>query len=252
MRRFPRLTPILVYATPVLSLNGAYLFNRSNRAGYDAVSNSIYIAEALVTLVAVSVGLIYAALTVRGQIERAQLSWMAAGLLYFMLLGVGGWMVLFFGEQTVLGGTLSTIGWFMLPLCLGIAITRYRLFDIDVIIRRTLVYSLLTLTLGATYLVSVVALQALFVQLTGQQSALAVVASTLAIAALFGPLRRRVQALIDRRFFRKKYDARQVLEAFAARAQAEADLDALAADLLATVDETLKPERVTVWVRREP
>lgn len=121
---------------------------------------------------------------------------------------------------------------------------------IDVLIRRTLVYAVVTGVLVAVYPSVVVALQALFAWLTGQTSTLAVVASTLAIAALFGPLRRRVQVFIDRRFFRRKYDARLVLSQFAARAQREADLDALSADLLATVDETLKPEQVRLWLVR--
>jgi hypothetical protein len=108
----------------------------------------------------------------------------------------------------------------------------------------------LTLALGVVYFGSIVALQALFVQLTGQESALAVVASTLAIAALFGPLRRRVQAFIDRRFFRTRYDARLVLEQFARRVQGEADFDTVANDIRATVQETLEPEQVQIWLRR--
>ena len=138
----------------------------------------------------------------------------------------------------------------LVPAAIGVAILRYRLWDIDVIIRRTLAYAVVTGVLGALYLGGVVTLQALFVRLTGQESALAVVASTLAIAALFRPLRARVQRLIDRRFDRTRYDARLVLERFAARAQREAELDPLAADLLATVDEALKPEHVTLWMRR--
>jgi len=109
----------------------------------------------------------------------------------------------------------------------------------------------LTVALGTVYLVSVVALQALFVWLTGQASTLAVVASTLAIAALFQPLRQRVQALIDRRFFRKKYDARLVLAQFAVRAQQDADLDALAADILTTVQEALEPEGAQLWLANQ-
>jgi hypothetical protein len=140
--------------------------------------------------------------------------------------------------------------WLGLPVVLGLAIFKYRLYDIDIIIRKSLVYTALTLSLGAVYLLSVVTLQAIFVQLTGQTSTLAVVASTLGIAALFGPLRTRVQAFIDRRFFRKKYDTQQVLAQFAQRAQQEADLDALSADVIATVQETLEPEVVKLWLVR--
>ena len=140
----------------------------------------------------------------------------------------------------------------LVAVAAGVAILRHHLFDIDLIIRRTLLYAVVSATLGAIYFGGVVALQALFVQLTGQQSTLAVVASTLLIAALFGPLRRGVQGLIDRRFDRTRYDARLVLTQFAARAQREAELDTLSADLLATVDETLKPEQVTLWLARKP
>jgi hypothetical protein len=140
--------------------------------------------------------------------------------------------------------------WLGLPVVLGLAIFKYRLYDIDIIIRKSLVYTALTLTLGATYLLSIITLQAIFVELTGQTSTLAVVASTLGIAALFGPLRTRVQAFIDRRFFRKKYDAQQVLVQFAARTQQEADLDALSSDVITTVQETLEPEEVKLWLVR--
>jgi hypothetical protein len=138
--------------------------------------------------------------------------------------------------------------WLGLPVVLGLAIFKYRLYDIDIIIRRTLVYALLTLSLGATYLIGVVLLQTIFVRLTGQESTLAVVVSTLVIAALFQPLRARVQAFIDRRFFRKKYDAQQVLAQFAQRAQQESDLDLLSRDVLATVQDTLEPEGVKLWL----
>jgi hypothetical protein len=138
----------------------------------------------------------------------------------------------------------------IVPAAIGIAILRYRLWDIDVIIRRTLAYAIVSATLAAFYLFSVVGLQALFVRLTGQESTLAVVGATLAAAALFQPLRGAVQRQIDRRFFRTRYDARMVLEAFADRAQRSTELDVLAADLLATVDETLKPERGRLWLTR--
>jgi hypothetical protein len=145
---------------------------------------------------------------------------------------------------------LQALSAVLVAVAAGVAILRHHLFDIDLIIRRTLVYAVVTTTLGAIYLVAVVALQTLFVRLTGQESALAVVASTLAVAALFQPLRRRVQATVDRRFDRSRYDARLVLAQFTARAQREADLDTVSADLLATVDETLKPEQVTLWLAR--
>jgi hypothetical protein len=157
-----------------------------------------------------------------------------------------------FSPATSIAFIAQGLGSLLVAGAAGVAILRHHLFDIDLIIRRTLVYSILTLMLGTTYFVGVVALQALFVRLTGQQSTLAVVASTLVIAALFGPLREGLQAVVDRRFDRSRYDARLVLEQFAARAQQQADLDTLSADLLATVDETLKPEQVTLWLARKP
>jgi hypothetical protein len=136
-----------------------------------------------------------------------------------------------------------------IPVATGIAILRYRLYDIDVLINRTLVYGSLTATLVALYFVGIVVLQRFFVLLTGQQASLAVVASTLLIAALFTPLRRRTQSFIDRRFYRRKYDARKTLEAFSVKLRDETDLEALNNELVGVVRETMQPAHISLWLR---
>ena len=136
----------------------------------------------------------------------------------------------------------------LLPTATGIAIIRYRLYQIDVIINRTLVYGLLTVALPLVYIGCVVVLQTLVTALVGG-SELAVVASTLAIAALFTPLRRRIQNLIDKRFYRRKYDAAKVLAAFGVTVRDETDLERLTAEMLRVVDETMQPEFVGLWLR---
>jgi hypothetical protein len=136
----------------------------------------------------------------------------------------------------------------------GIAVLRYRLYDIDVIINRTLVYGVLTTFLALIYFGGVAVTEAIFRELTGQerQPQLAVVVATLVIAALFNPLRRRIQAFIDRRFYRRKYDARKTLEAFSAKLRNDSDLDALSEDLAGVVMETMQPAQVSLWLHPDP
>ena len=136
-----------------------------------------------------------------------------------------------------------------IPIAVGFAVLKYRLYDIDLIINRTLVYGPLTVLLATTYFGGVIVLQYVLRTLTGQQSTLAIVASTLAIAALFNPLRSRIQDLVDRRFYRRKYDARKTLEAFSSKLRDETNLDALSEDLVGVVRETMQPVQISLWLR---
>jgi hypothetical protein len=149
--------------------------------------------------------------------------------------------------------SVAVLGFAGVPVAIGFAVLKYRLYEIDVIINRTLVYGTLTLALALIYFGGVATVQAVFRAFTGQeqQPQLAIVVSTLVIAALFNPLRRRIQSFIDRRFFRRKYDARKTLESFSARLRDETDLEALNNELVGAVRETMQPVHVSVWLRPE-
>ncbi|CAN5850188.1 hypothetical protein BH18ACT11_BH18ACT11_24840 [soil metagenome] len=149
--------------------------------------------------------------------------------------------------------SVAVLGFAGVPVAIGFAVLKYRLYDIDIVINRTLVYGSLTAMLLALYFGGVATIQAVFRAFTGQveQPQLAVVVSTLAIAALFNPLRRRIQTFIDRRFYRRKYDARKTLEAYSARLREETDLETLNKDLAGVIEETLQPARISLWLRPE-
>jgi hypothetical protein len=143
------------------------------------------------------------------------------------------------------------LGFAGVPVAIGFAVLKYRLYDIDIIINRTLVYGSLTATLVGLYFGSVATTQTILRALTGQteQPQIAIVVSTLVIAALFNPLRRRIQTFIDRRFYRRKYDARRTLDAFSARLRDKTDLEELTYELTGVITETMQPEHVSLWLR---
>jgi hypothetical protein len=183
--------------------------------------------------------------------ERQQIKWFAsaAALSLVWLLVFGQASLRGLPEAIVALSSLLVIP--SIPIATGIAILRYRLYDIDRIINRTLVYGALTATLALVYFGGIAATEAIFRALTGQveQPQLAIVVSTLVIAALFNPLRRRIQSFIDRRFYRSKYDAAKTLQAFSAKLRDETDLDALSDDLVGVVRETMQPAHVSLWLR---
>ena len=187
-------------------------------------------------------------------VMRQQLKWLA----YFLVVAFGTQIVVF----ELIGATIypeifETFAYTLIillvfigyPVVIGIAILRYRLYDIDIIIRRTLVYALVTGTLLLVYVGSIVLLQQLFITATGQESTIAIVISTLLIAVLFNPLRRRVQALIDRRFYRRTYDAESILTRFGAVARDEVNLETLKSELIDAVDQTVQPVRTSLWLK---
>jgi len=190
-----------------------------------------------------------------GPVERLQLKWVVYGVALAAASALVVEVVLAnLAPVLYLTGTaLFSIVVLVIPAGIGVAMLRYRLYDIDVVINRTLVYGSLTLMLALVYFGGVAATQALLHALTGQeeQPQLAIVVSTLVIAALFNPLRRRIQSFIDRRFYRKKYDARKTLEAFSATLRDETDLNALSDDLVGVVRETMQPAHVSLWLRPE-
>jgi hypothetical protein len=180
--------------------------------------------------------------------ERQQIKWVAYGVALFTLaiVVVSIWPSL---DRSVVGSVLFLVGFLAIPSAMALAMLRYRLYDIDVVINRTLVYGALSVTLALVYFGSIALLQGIWIALTGQSSQLAVVASTLLIAALFNPIRRRIQIFIDRLFYRSKYDAAKTLESYSHRLREEVDLENLAGELVAVVEQTIQPAHVSLWLR---
>jgi hypothetical protein len=229
-----------------------------NPLGLEGAPNAAVLTEALLyALALVAVASVLARLQRSRGVERQQIKWFAyAGA----VLATSTVITYVLSEAT----SLRWLGWVAflpafvgmagVPVAVGVAILRYRLYEIDLIINRTLVYGSLTAMLAAIYFGSVATTQAIFRALTGheEQPQLAIVVSTLVIAALFNPLRRRIQGFIDRRFYRRKYDAAKTLEAFSAKLRSETNLDALSDDLVEVVRETMQPAHVSLWLRPDP
>jgi hypothetical protein len=200
-------------------------------------------AVGIATTVVATASLVVRFRRARG-VERQQLRWVALGTVLVALLAIVHLTALSLGAYALapLAGGLNPA---IMSAAIGAAILRYRLYDLDRIVSRTLAYGLLTLLLGGGYAGVVLGLG----QLLGQDSSLVVAGATLAVAAVFQPARRRVQALVDRRFNRRRYDAAQTIEVFSARLRDEVDLDTLSAELLAVVDQTVQPTRAWLWLR---
>ena len=225
-------------------------------------------ALSLVSIIIVSLVLFGGSLQVHrymrdsNALERQQTKWIIFAIV-ILVSAIIAWVLVFGGALAIPAGRprllANLVGGIygdffaipLLPVVITIAILRYNLWGIDVIIRKTLIYAVLTSLLVLVYFGSVVLLQSVFGSFISEQSPVVIVISTLVIAALFSPLRQRVQAFIDRRFYRQKYDAQQVLAQFAQTARDEVEMKALQAELLHVVQETIQPSRISLWFKDE-
>jgi hypothetical protein len=254
----PRVTRLAWFLVLALIATGLVADLEARMGGTQLSAPLGYLAGVLfLTLLALGIASqVYRYLRVSGPAERQQTRWVLAALVVTLF-----WSIAVVGRDPyrsydrwagpwalfqIFGTVIVTA---LLPLSIAWAIVSHHLWDIDVIIRKTIVYALLTGTLLLIYLTSILLIQFLFARVTDNDSTLATILSTLLIAALFMPLRRRIQAWIDRRFYRRKYDAAQVLERFAATARDETDLDKLTAELLRVIQETMQPAHASIWLR---
>ncbi len=241
-----------------LPVNEAAGYTIDNPIGIEGLGNieSLPVYGALIGLFFVGFAGVVASVVVRfrrsREAERQQMKWFASATVVLVGGSIFASAISYVTSVRWLeeaGFVLSLVGIASLPIAVGFAVLKHRLYDIDLLINRALVYAVLTASLVLVYLGGVVSLQYVFGAVSGQESTLAVVASTLLIAALFNPLMRHIQAFIDRIFYRKKYDATKTLEIFGSRLRSETDLDALSGHLVNVVGETMQPAHVSLWLR---
>lgn len=244
------------FVTPMQPGSGDVNWSYPNPIGifeYNAVQESAIFAF-FAAVMPVWVVLCLASLVVRyrraGLVERQQMKWLLVATAIFAAAYIPVFLITDFdsGPDTAFWSNLWMVAMLLIPVSIGIAILRYRLFDIDLIIRKTLVYAVLSGVLALVYFGSVVLLQNVVGRAADEQSPLVIVVSTLIIAALFAPLRQRVQAFIDRRFYRQKYDAQQILAQFIQTCRNETNIAQLRHRLTAVIQETLQPEFISVWL----
>jgi len=263
---------LVVFVLVAESASSALLTERF--VGYRDISNPFYVAAlgplrdtyatyaqtplSILVMLLPTIALVARFWRSRG-VERQQLKWfVSSGALVALGSILISVVLVLFGEESIQSQVLLTLFFAFttlalcgIPISMGVAVFRHRLYDIDLLINRTLVYAVLTATLVAVYFGGVAITQAILRALVDQQEQpqFAIVVSTLVIAALFNPLRRRIQSLIDRRFYRNKYDARKTLESFSAKLRDETDLDALSDDLVGVTRETMQPQHTSLWLR---